>query len=157
MPRPTAEGASQDLQDRGQRFDRLDGDGIHDQLDVGDADVRVRGEGAGNLLVRAAQRRRGLGDLAARGAARATGQLDEHRHGPRDLGWVAASFARRVVNVAAHLGRALGRVADPVVPLVPHVDVRAAMLSIRGRVVPSISGGPSGRGPRGSSSQSRAL
>ena len=116
-----------------------------------------RSDGVGQLLGGPLERRRGRGDFAAGRAPSAAGQLDEDRHRALHLCRIATGRPCRVVDRGVERCQAVRRVAEPVMPRVPRIDVRrgeaaaAARRSIRASTA-----GPLGRGPRGSSSQSRA-
>jgi hypothetical protein len=118
------------------------------------------GEGAqagGDLL--AAPRSGATGSSVARRPhpARAAGQLDQHGHGALHLGRVAAHLAARLVDSGQQRpGSCSTSLANHEYHAFHASTWGSVMRSMRGPIEPIISGGPPGRGPRGSSSQSRA-
>ena len=132
--------------------------GSSDELDVGDAFAGVGAERVGELGWVAAERleQRVLRvDLQAGPTPPGSRTSDGDR--ALDLGGVAADLAAGGVDEGAD-GRARRSGRFPMsTNQAFHASACAIVArSIRGPIEPIISGGPAGRGPRGSSSQSRA-
>ena len=117
----------------------------------------VGAQALGHLLGRALERRRAPACHRALDPPRAAGQPNEDRDRPLDLGRIATDVAARLVDDR----RGAARRPSGRLPMSANQEFQASacgivMRSIRGPFEPIISGGPPGRGPRGSSSQSRA-
>ena len=150
---------SDPFEGREYRCQAVDGasiDRVDDELHVVDALGGVGPQLVGDVLRRSLQGRQGWG-VGARQPTAATGHPDLDADRPLDGGRIPPDVATDIVD-----DRPQRRARRPgALPVSVYQTFQAStcgrvIASIRGPFEPIISGGPSGRGPRGRSSQSRA-